>query len=286
MQPSLKAKIHASHIGTQGCLRHARERTYWPGMNRELTELVSKCPVSNSHPRVQPKEPLISHEIREDRWQGLSRKSGLLFEFLEVDRVTTKTAKEMLGKLKQHFARQVLPLQLISDNGPPYNSQAFKEFAQFYDFKHITSSPGYPSVERESGKCSENCQALMRKAAASKGDPHLAILEWHNTPTEGLDTSPVQRLFSCRTTTPLPTASGLLEPAVSKNTRQQLQHQKTWRAKYYNPGSRKLSKLQQGNLVRIKPLRTTEGHKLWVRATVEDKVNTWRKKSAMQPKTP
>ena len=30
------AKIHASHIGIQGCLRTAREVLYWPGMNKRL----------------------------------------------------------------------------------------------------------------------------------------------------------------------------------------------------------------------------------------------------------
>jgi len=34
----MKARIHASHIGIQGCLRRAREVLYWPGMNRD-TEL-------------------------------------------------------------------------------------------------------------------------------------------------------------------------------------------------------------------------------------------------------
>ena len=30
------AKIHASHIGIQGCLCRAREVLYWPGMNKEI----------------------------------------------------------------------------------------------------------------------------------------------------------------------------------------------------------------------------------------------------------
>ena len=32
---------------------------------------------------------------------------------------------------------------VVSDNGPPYTSHAFKEFAAMYDVDHTTSSPGY-----------------------------------------------------------------------------------------------------------------------------------------------
>ena len=155
-------------------------------MNKELTEFISKCQVCNSYPRDQPKEPLISHEIPTRPWEKIAcdmveidGRDYLITvdyysSFFEVDRLTTKTATEVIGKLKQHLARHGLPLQLVSDNGPPYNSHAFKEFAQSYDFKHITSSPAYPKSNGKVENAVKTAKQLMRKAADSKEDPYLA----------------------------------------------------------------------------------------------------------------
>jgi len=47
-------------------------------------------------------------------------------------------------------------------------------------------------------------------------DPYLALLDWRNTPTEGLNSSPVQRLIGRRTRTLLPTSARLLKPKLPK----------------------------------------------------------------------
>ena len=43
LQQSGINKLYASHIGIQGCLSRAREAFYWPGMNNDITEKISKC---------------------------------------------------------------------------------------------------------------------------------------------------------------------------------------------------------------------------------------------------
>ena len=68
----MKARIHASHIGVQGCLRRARDSVYWPGMTKDLTEYISKCPTCNAYPQSRQKEPLIRHAIPERPWKRLA----------------------------------------------------------------------------------------------------------------------------------------------------------------------------------------------------------------------
>ena len=63
--------------------------------------------------------------------------------FFEVDSQTTKTADEVIRKLKAHLARHGIPDQLVSDNGQPFASDKFSEFASTYSFEHVTSSPTY-----------------------------------------------------------------------------------------------------------------------------------------------
>ncbi|CAB4009194.1 Transposon Ty3-I Gag-Pol poly [Paramuricea clavata] len=140
----IKARIHASHIGVQGCLRSARDSVYWQ------------------------KEPLISHAIPERPWEKL-------------DQLRSKTSNEIIAKLKSLFARYGVPDQLITDNGPPYNSEAVREFAREFEFEHITSSPGYPKSNGKSENAVRTAKRLVKKARESGRDPYLSLLDWRNT---------------------------------------------------------------------------------------------------------
>ena len=117
----MKARIHASHIGIQGCLRRAREVLYWPGMNRDIENCIAQCPVYDSQLREQTKEPMICHEIPTRPWEKIAvdlfQLKGRDYmvtvdyypNFFEVDSLVTKTAVEVIRKLKAHLARHGIP---------------------------------------------------------------------------------------------------------------------------------------------------------------------------------
>ena len=66
--------------------------------------------------------------------------------WLEIDRLGAKSVSNIVYCLRQHFARQGLPLELFSDNCP-FASVEFRRFAERYEFRHTTSSPRYSRVE-------------------------------------------------------------------------------------------------------------------------------------------
>ena len=92
---------------------------------------------------------------------------------------------------------------------------------------------------------------MSKKARASKCDPHLALLDWRNTPSAELGTSPVQRLLGRRTKTLLPTSSALLKPETPANVNYKLKLQKAKQAKYYNRGTKELDDLLPGDIICI-----------------------------------
>ena len=53
----LMGKLHASHLGVQGCLRRAREAFYWPAMNMDIMANISKCAICNAYKPSHQKEP-------------------------------------------------------------------------------------------------------------------------------------------------------------------------------------------------------------------------------------
>ena len=63
---------------------------------------------------------------------------------IEIDPLKDNTAREVIHTLKRQFSRHGIPNTLMSDNGPPFNSNEFQQFATNYDMEHVTSSPHYP----------------------------------------------------------------------------------------------------------------------------------------------
>ena len=109
-----------------------------------------------------------------------------------------KTASEVVKMLKVHFARHGIPDYVMSDNGPPFQSGTFEDFATEYGFERVTSSPGYAQSNGKVENAVKTAKQLMKKASESKNDLYLALLDWRNTPTETLNSSPAQRLFGRR----------------------------------------------------------------------------------------
>ena len=173
----------------------------------------------------------------------------------------------MILKLKNHFTHYSCPDRLISDNGPQFTSVEFQKFANDWDFEHRTISPGNSKANRKAESAVKTAKNLIRKALDTQTDPYIAILDYRNTPTQGMKSSPVQHLMNRRTRTLLPTTNALLQPQ-SATTDQDIkdltkrQQQQTVR---YNQHARDLLPLAKGD-VRMKPFRL--GDKVWKKGTV------------------
>ena len=88
------------------------------------------------------------------------------------------------------------------DNSPQFASAKFQDFS--WDFEHQTSSPAYPQSNGRAENAVKTVKRLIKCAKRAGSDPLLAILDYRNTPTESVWSSPSQKLFSCLTRYPLP----------------------------------------------------------------------------------
>ena len=110
----------------------------------------------------------------------------------------------------------------------------------------------------------------MKRAVKSNSDPYLALLDFRNTPTQGMDTSPVQRLMNRRTKTLLPTKESLLVPEIqdSKEQGRKIVRLKERQKHYYNQGAKDLKPLNVKDPVRIAPPEGITKTKEWRKGTV------------------
>ena len=273
----LKERVHSAHIGLQGCLRRAREAIYWPGMTEELKELVTRCSVCLEYGRKQQRETLRSQDIPQRPWQYIAcdmmefkNHSYLVTvdtfsDFIECDRLSDKRGSEVIRMLKSQMARHGLAEKVMTDNGPPFNSAEFRQFAEKFDFRHQTSSPGYPQSNGKAESAVKILKNLMIKAEADGRDAYLALLDWRNTPTESIGSSPAQRLFGRRTRTLLPTTKSLLKPKTVRDVPSRLADRQQKQAVYYNRGAKDLPMLSEGEHVYMAP---APGRNQWRAATV------------------
>ena len=109
-------------------------------------------------------------------------------------------------------------------------------------------------------------QNIMKKARLAGTDPNLSLLDYRNTPTEGLGSSPAQRLFGRRTKTLVPTSSRLLVPEAVHGVPHKLKERKAKQAYYYDRVAKELDKLKPRDDVRVK-LRPDSRE--WTKAAID-----------------
>ena len=133
----------------------------------------------------------------------------------------------------------------------------------------MTSSPKHAKSNGKAESAVKVAKKIFKKAHRDNKDPWLALLDQRNTPTQGVNSSPVQRLMSRRTRTLLPVSANLLYPRVEKGVKEM------WVSDVTTPV--KVSDTPQQNLsVPLKSTRTRI-----VNAPVRFKDYAWASKPVM-----
>ena len=83
-----------------------------------------------------------------------------------------------------------IPNSIVSDNGPQFVSEIFKEFTRKWDIQHITSSPRYPQSNGEAERAVQTVKSLMKRNVGLSS----ALCSYRDTPLAS-GYSPAQLLF-------------------------------------------------------------------------------------------
>ena len=285
LRAEIKQDIHASHAGVEGCLRRARESVYWPGMNSELRHWISTCEPCRMFEVSHGKETLMSHDIPQRPWEKVAvdlftqdQKEYLVTVdyysgYWELDKLCSTDSRTVVSKLKAHFARHGSPCQLISDNGPQFVAAEFQKLTKEWDIEHMVTSPYNSKANGKVEAAVKSAKKLLRKTAKGGDDFYLGLLAERNIPSQGVGSSPVQRLMNRRTRTLLPTTGPLLEPRTlnTSHEREKLKDVKKRQAQYYNANAHDLPQLSEGDTVRMKPF--VLGQKEWKKGVVVERLD-------------
>ncbi|XP_064629350.1 uncharacterized protein K02A2.6-like [Lineus longissimus] len=263
----LKA-VHQGHQGIEKCILRAKQSVFWPGLTNEIKQLVSQCSICQAHQNKQQREPLKPHSIAQYPWQRLASD---LFEhnqvhyLLYVDYYSKFPVVRRLGKslssetviafTKSVICEYGIPEELVSDNGPQYDSYAFKSFCASYGIKHTTSSPHYAQSNGMVEKCVQTVKKLILKALDAGEDANIALLNYRTTPVSSNIASPAKLLMSRepRTTLPMKRSLHQCRPTDNDSTKEALQHRQDLQKHYYDQRARAepFPELQTGQNIRV-----------------------------------
>lgn len=218
--------IHEGHLGMVKCKTLARGSVYWPGLTNDIVQLVQKCDVCCKYSQNNKKQPLMPHEVVEYPFEKVAvdmfmyKSSIYLFlivyysKFIEMALVSNRTnSANIIVHLKSIFARHGIPLKLMSDNGPPFNSLEFRSFMREWDIEHVTSSPYHSKSNGLVENAVKTIKNIFRKSEEENTDPYIGLLNFRNCAKNGLY-SPAELLFSRNLRSKMPVVFDKLEPKL------------------------------------------------------------------------
>ena len=155
------SRLHDSHQGIIRTQRRARQTVYWPGVDRDVANVVRSCAPCRTYLPSQQREPLLTEPAPSRPFESVSTDffthAGHNY-LVYVDRLSgwpivascpgDTTARTLVRHLRQIFASTGFPCVLRSDNGPQYTARVTRDF-----FRQVgcDSPPLYaaqPAVER------------------------------------------------------------------------------------------------------------------------------------------
>ena len=149
-------------------------------------------------------------------------------------------------------------MTVISDNGGQFSSDAFAQFAEEWNFNHMTSSPHYPQGNGGAEKAVQIAKNILRQNEVFKG-----ILAYNATPIPVLGASPAELAFGRKLRTTLPVHPQKYAPKIVSRDVVQQRYKvfKDCKKRHFDNhyGAQPLRLLRPGDPVLI----TLQGEKRW-----------------------
>ena len=130
---------------------------WWPGLDQDIKKLVQGCHVCPVNSNTPPSTPLQPWQWPSKPWTrihvdfaGPIQGHMLLViidvhsKWMEVHVMTSSSAKATIENLQITFAQLGLPTTIVSDNGPCFASEEFKQFLKsnvITQVQHLTIQP-------------------------------------------------------------------------------------------------------------------------------------------------
>ena len=192
-------------------IKEERNASNGQDKSSDINNVVDNSKTCQRHQHNYQKEPLKPYPVP---WQVVStdlckiKKDHLVIvdaysSFPKVIPLSSQSSNAVIKEMKATFARHGIPDIVQSDNGPCYSSQEFADFKNKWGFKHITSSPHFPSSNGLVERAVQTIKNIITKSIVGGTDPFLGLTAYRSTPIDNHKT-PADLLMGRKLKTDLP----------------------------------------------------------------------------------
>ena len=157
LRKEMLERLHESYQGISKTLQMAASCLWWPGILKDIKNIISNCLTRGQNRPNQIGETLKPSSLPDRPWQSVSAD---LREFkgkhflividhfscwIEIKTLATESSATVINKLEDIITHHVIFEEFLSDNGPQFVSKEFQDFVGKYEFQHITSSSKWRS---------------------------------------------------------------------------------------------------------------------------------------------
>ena len=208
-----KQVVDLAHEGLQGrvkCKTLLRETLWFPFMDRLADETCRDCIPCQAFMSQTTPDPIKPSELPKQPFDEVSvdicgpYTSGHYYmvilddysRFPVVEKLSNLTAKTVIARLEKFFSIWGICTVCRTHNGPPWNSDAMRDFAAHMGFRHWKATPYHPS---HVVKFMKPLQKAVKTAAAAGlnygNELQKFLINFRNTPNRALGLSPSEVVF-------------------------------------------------------------------------------------------
>lgn len=160
-----------------------RSYFWWPGLDREIEDMINSCTTCRENRQNPPKVESIPwkkatkpfERIHIDYCGPIGNENYLIIidaysKWLEVCRTKNITAEKTIEFLKPVFARFGVPNLLVSDNAASFTCYKFQRFCDVNGIRHVTSAPFHPASNGQAENSVRTFKQAFKKMLDDKSN--------------------------------------------------------------------------------------------------------------------
>ena len=218
--------IKLAHEGHQGITRtksYIRSKVWFPNMNEGVETAIHGCLACQANTKERsPREPLKMSEMPTGPWQNLSADfcgplntgeyllviTDEYSRYPVVEIVKSLSANTVIPVFDRVIAMFGIPNTVKTDNGSPFNSTAFPDYAKFIGFTHRNITPRWPRANAQAESFNKPLMKSVKSACVEgrswKQELYRLLRQYRATPHTSTGYTPYRLLFGRDPNTRLP----------------------------------------------------------------------------------